>query len=147
MRRTLLATLLALGLLLTPIAAADGRNGHDARGQTEASTHRANETQRNDTSENKTLTNETSDDHARGNGHGNRGTNVAFVEAWHAFMDSWRENATKVIDSCHAQAQPGDNATHADRVSWAHCIRDGFKQLFEQLKTQRNDMRAVKHSD
>src|SRR5687767_11761392 len=122
MRTTILACILASGLLAVPLAALadDGPNDHaneaglaHAQGKGRSGNH----------------TNETDDDNATGKGRNHTAraaAHDAFLAALKAARASWMENASKVRETCHAAEAPehGKNASRDARGAWAHCIRD-----------------------
>lgn len=91
--------------------------------------------------------------HAKTRGHGNltaedddgndtrKEKRAGLLDAFRARMAewraSWKENATAIREACHAAAPDADNATKEERKSRAHCIRDGYHQLFAMMKLER----------
>lgn len=116
-----LLALAALGLLAAPAVLADGEGGADtaADAKGKAAGKRA-------------AAAETADD---GNGTKRPAHVAALVERMAALRASWHEGATKVREDCRAQALD-DNATKEERLAYAHCIRDGYREL-----------RAAHHAD
>jgi hypothetical protein len=39
-----------------------------------------------------------------------------------------------LLAACHDAEKPDHNATHAEHVSWAHCVRDHIKAFFAQWR-------------
>jgi hypothetical protein len=123
MRRLLLAATLALVLLAAPFAAAADGSSH---GRSEAASgHEGHASAK-----------------GAGHGHGPGAILAAFHDRYAELMASWHENVTKVRVACHADAKPsGDNATGHGVSAWAHCLRDGLRQLRMDLLAQRKDAR------
>lgn len=66
---------------------------------------------------------------------------AAFLDGFRAKMAEWRaawkENAAAIREACHAAAPDPANATKEERKARAHCIRDGYHELFAALKMER----------
>lgn len=123
MRQLMLASILALGLVAVPFALADDSSAPSGprHGPEQARVHA------NETNENETLDNETADVGHHGNHTGHNGTMEQLVAA---FKDA--------ITACHAKDKP-DNATKEEQRSWAHCIRDAFRELRDSFRAERKE--------
>lgn len=137
MRRTLLVGILAIGLLATPFALADGGN-HSGKGKAIASER-----------SNRTLNATDDDDHRSGN-RSDDDAKPAWVAAFQARLRdlraSWLENATAIREECHAAEKPGENATKEERRAWAHCIRDAYKAWFDVLRAEKREAKDARHA-
>lgn len=138
MRRTLLVGLLAIGLLATPFALADGAD-HSGKGKAIASER-----------SNRTLNATHDDDGPRSGDHSDEDGKPAWVGAFQARLRelraSWLENATAIREECHAAEKPGENATKEERREWAHCIRDAYKAWFDILRAERREAKDARHA-
>lgn len=126
-RTTIIACILALGLLATPLALADG--DASMKGKAVASSHakRGNATDDRDSNLTK---NETSEKPA---------FILAFQLRMRELRESWRENASEIRESCHAMEKPGENATKDDRLAKAQCIKEGYAAWFKTLRAERKE--------
>lgn len=135
MRRTLLVGLLAIGLLATPFALADGAD-RSGKGKAIAS-------ERSDRA-----LNATDDDH-RSN-RSDDDAKPAWVAAFQARLRelraSWLENATAMREECRAAEKPGENATKEERREWAHCIKDAYKAWFDVLRAEKREAKDARHA-
>lgn len=135
MRRTLLVGLLAIGLLATPFALAEGadRSGKGKAIASEGSDRALNATD-DDHRSNR------SDDDAK----------PAWVAAFQARLRelraSWLENATAMREECRAAEKPGENATKEERREWAHCIKDAYKAWFDVLRAEKREAKDARHA-
>lgn len=138
MRTTLFATLAALALL-APAAfvladeadpAAEARTKAAER-RAAAQEHRANHTHGNDTDdENETRERPDRPERPeRANHTAQREAHRAYMARLHEIRAAWHENATKIREDCHQKSADKPNATREDRIAYAHCIRDGYKDL------------------
>lgn len=132
MRAHIFAALALTALILAPAAvvAHDGR-ADDARAAAEerkAAAH-ANGTR-----------NETRDDNDTRDGR--PAAVAAFHAALRALHASWHENMTQAREGCHAQTLDKENATRADRVAHAHCVRDAHKALHAAYRADLRELRA-----
>lgn len=148
MRRILaptLAILLALALLAAPMALARGGGERDADDKAkdraaDAKDKAAEARSHARDAANKTRDNKTADDDDAGKDNrtaGRRAALDAFRDYVSALREAWKANAASIRDACHAAEPGGDNATKEQRKSRAHCIRDGYKALFEAFKIER----------
>ena len=120
MRRNLVLTILLATALLVPTAMA--ANGRAEQAKADAQAHRESG-------------HATSDEHR-----------PAWVADWHARMreiiQSFRENASSIRETCQAEHDADESATREDRLAMAHCIRDGYKTYFDELREARAQARA-----
>lgn len=136
MRRTLIVCLLTLGLLATPLALADGESA-SAKGKERAAAAKA---ARDNRTHNGTG-NHTADNATDG---GKPSWVSSFQAALKAIRESWHENATEIRETCHAAAKPANNSSKDARLSWAHCVRDGYKAWFDQMRVERKEARMAR---
>lgn len=153
MRRILPILLVSFALLAAPVALADGDDTpHAGKGKSDdaraaAATHRANESEHDDD-------NESADDRGRkldANRTAWRENHSAMIEGFvaqlKALQTSWHENATKVRESCKSATFDKENATRAERLARAHCIKDGYAAWRAEhradIKELRDEMRAL----
>lgn len=115
-----LLAIAVLGLLVAPVALADEHG--DARGKdkaTEAKARHENRTSHdNDSDEDRDPKNKTRPAHV-----------AAYLARLAEIRQSWHENATQIREDCRNATIDRENATHEDRLGYAHCIRDGYKEL------------------
>ena len=114
MRPILIAALLAFGLLAAPLALA-GKGLHEAAASG-----------RDDAK---------ADLHGRGNN-----TTAERHGGFQAFLAALKD----VRDGCRDDAADPANATHAQQRSWAHCIRDGYRHVFEAIHWRHHEAKAAR---
>ena len=137
MRRTLLVCVLTLGLLAVPLALAQA-DGPSAKGEAKAAAAKA-------ARENRTANathNKTHDDN--GTHEGKPAWVSTFQAAMKALRESWKENASAIREECHAAAKPANDSGKDARLSWAQCVRDGYKAWFEHARAARAEARAAR---
>lgn len=131
--------MLVLGLLLTPLALAEGGKGQVTRDA--SALHRgSHENATSDDHRNGTEGRRHSDDANESRGHRKGADWAAFRARFHELRESWHENATKIREECR-ESKPDANATKEERRDWAHCIRDGYKVWFDLFREERRAAR------
>lgn len=154
MRPIILASIVALMLLLTPTAFATGDDhkvkGKQASEAAKADRHKDTEDAPAARAEARRGESETA----------NRTAAIdRLLEQVRALRASWKENASAAREACHAAAYDAENGTKETRAKWAHCIRDAYKawrdanrgemrELKEEMRQTARDMRdarAAKH--
>ena len=141
MRRTLIVCLLTLGLLATPFALAQADGASD-KGQAKAAAAKAaRENRTNNHTANHT------GNHTR-DGDNDTGEKPAWVAAFQArfkaLREAWKENASEIREKCHAAEKPANNSSKDARLSWAHCIKDGYKTFLQDLRAERKEARMAR---
>ena len=142
MRRTLIAALLVLGLLATPLALAQA-DAPSAKGEAKAAAAKA---ARDNRTANATHGNASHNKTHDGNDthEGKPAWVSTFQAALKAIRESWKENASAIREECHAAEKPANNSSKDARLSWAQCIRDGYKTWFEHARAARAEARMAR---
>lgn len=147
--RPILALTLALGLLLAPAALAKGADDRpdDERHEGEERAAEAKLEKRADRFRASTDTSVDEDEDAddkREERKERAFDRTAWADRFAALRLSIRENATAIRAECHAMTEPSSgNLTKEDKKDRAHCIRDGYKALFEVLREELRAMRLL----
>lgn len=142
-----LLALAALGLMAAPAVLADGGDHADdnaGKGQSKAAAMRAAHAHAQGSY---VHANETEDV----NETGQRPAHVtAFLTRMSELRDAWRNETAALREQCRAATIDHENATKEERLAWAHCVRDGYRELrmawHEDMREARDDFREARET-